>query len=201
MIKRCSKCGETKITENFHARLRMKDGLREWCKACCYTSSKAWAAANGEKNNEAQRRWRAENREKNRAYDQKYYWAGRERVVRIPLTSVEISRRYREKNRQRTRDAARQYAKDNPEGRAFRQRTRDAAKRQAVPPWAEKDAIASFYQLASLVSDETGIRHHVDHIVPLKSKIVCGLHCYANLQVIPATENSSKGNRYWPDMP
>jgi hypothetical protein len=42
---------------------------------------------------------------------------------------------------------------------------------------------------------------HVDHIVPLVSKFVCGLHCEANLQLLPGPENQRKGNRVWPDMP
>jgi len=64
----------------------------------------------------------------------------------------------------------------------------------ATPAWADLGRIAEFYANAPEGCD-------VDHIVPLVSPIVCGLHCEANLQYLPSAENQSKRNFHWPDMP
>ena len=71
----------------------------------------------------------------------------------------------------------------------------------AKPAWANDFFIDEIYDLARIRTAVTGFAWHVDHIVPLKHPLVCGLHCEANLRVIPAFENRSKGNHYWPDMP
>lgn len=70
-----------------------------------------------------------------------------------------------------------------------------AAKLQAMPAWADKDQILAVYRNARDATTRTGIQHHVDHIVPLNGKGVCGLHIHINLQVLIAAENMSKGNR------
>lgn len=79
--------------------------------------------------------------------------------------------------------------------------SRARAKKHATPPWADRDAMREIYKEAARVTSESGVKHHVDHIVPLKSNLVCGLHCEANLRVVPAVENLKKHNRSWPDMP
>ena len=78
---------------------------------------------------------------------------------------------------------------------------RFAAKMQAVPVWACNFIMEEAYVLARLRTDVMGFEWHVDHIVPLRSKLVCGLHTHDNLRVIPAKVNMLKGNRTWPDMP
>lgn len=72
---------------------------------------------------------------------------------------------------------------------------------RATPSWANPFFIEEAYHLAKLRSEMTGFAWHVDHVVPLKSRIVCGLHVEHNLAVVPAPYNLSKGNRHWPDMP
>lgn len=103
------------------------------------------------------------------------------------------------------------YTKVSKSGKRYNTRTnahanvhnanRRAAKLQATPKWASEALILAIYEECQLLSEETGIPHHVDHAVPLISDIVCGLHCEDNLQILPALDNLSKGNRHWPDMP
>lgn len=73
--------------------------------------------------------------------------------------------------------------------------------RQAYVAWADDELIAEAYAIARLRTLVTGIPWEVDHIVPLNSDLVCGLHWEGNLQVIPAVANLAKSNSWWPDMP
>jgi hypothetical protein len=75
-------------------------------------------------------------------------------------------------------------------------RARQARLQNAMPDWADKEKIKEIYLEAAKKSAETGIKHHVDHIIPLRGKNVCGLHVHTNLRVITAIENLQKGARY-----
>lgn len=72
---------------------------------------------------------------------------------------------------------------------------------EALPKWADKEAIKAVYAEAARRKKETGKEWQVDHIVPLRSEAVCGLHCPDNLRVVEKVENQRKSNREWPDMP
>jgi len=108
---------------------------------------------------------------------------------------------YAEKNRARDVQSTREWEKRNPGKVNAKTALRKERIRQATPGWADFAEIQKVYQRAAEISRSTGIPHHVDHIVPIRSKIVCGLHCPANLEAVPAAVNVRKKNLFWPDMP
>lgn len=75
---------------------------------------------------------------------------------------------------------------------------RRAAKLMRTPAWLSAehlDQIKAVYKKANTLTQRTGVLHHVDHIVPLQGINVSGLHVPWNLQILTASENSSKSNR------
>ena len=71
---------------------------------------------------------------------------------------------------------------------------RDAIRRKTTLK-ASPESIAAIYARARHLTQLTGVQHHVDHIVPMRGKTVCGLHVPWNLQCLPKLDNRSKGNR------
>ena len=69
--------------------------------------------------------------------------------------------------------------------------------REATPPWLtrkQKSEIRQMYQVAITLTKTTGEQYVVDHIWPLRSEVVCGLHAPWNLRVITQAENLKKSN-------
>lgn len=91
--------------------------------------------------------------------------------------------------------SGRTYMRQQPHLEAEKSVRRRNTQGQATPPWADISAIRAIYREAARLTKATGEPHHVDHVVPLISPVVCGLHTQSNLQVLPASINLSKGNR------
>ena len=76
--------------------------------------------------------------------------------------------------------------------------TRRAAKKKAIPTWfSEFDefVIEEAFDLCQKREIATNIKWTVDHMIPLQSKVACGLHCAENIQVIPESLNAAKRNK------
>jgi hypothetical protein len=76
---------------------------------------------------------------------------------------------------------------------------RRAIKLQRTPKWLtahDVKVIDGFYSISAMLTRENKESWHVDHIIPLRGKLVSGLHVPSNLQVMRGLENIGKNNRY-----
>jgi hypothetical protein len=156
-----------------------------------------WVANNPEKVRNYKRRWKQNNKE--RVYADCLAWRASNPHYRVMKRIAGAA--WKGKNRERVLECGRLWRSANRSSLTSQEGARRSLKMNATPAWADQFIISEIYDLADLRTCATGINWQVDHIVPLKSAIVCGLHCEANLRVVTAFENSSKGNRWWPDMP
>jgi hypothetical protein len=196
---------ETKRLKRLNARKPGDARYREIYKDRVHASKERYRLANLEKVKAAKRKWRLNNPEKMQACREKWISTGDNKEKRRSSINAwqqknrekvrEDTRKWRELNKDKMRALIAAWGGRNPDKLRAYVRRRQAAKIQAVPAWADTEAIIRIYKKA------VQMRAHVDHIVPLRSKVVCGLHVANNLQLLTASENAAKGNRHWPDMP
>jgi hypothetical protein len=102
-------------------------------------------------------------------------------------------------NRDKHNKVCKKWVKNNKASVNQRTANRYARKTNATPKWVDSEElwlIKEVYDLAVKRTKLTGLKWHVDHIIPLRGRLVSGLHTMANLQVILAADNVKKSNRY-----
>ena len=195
--KKCSKCCNVLCVVAFSKNASSKDGFCVNCKTCMKKSLKEWNEANPEKKKARKSRYH----EKNKAFVNNKSKLWRESN---PKKFAEVVLKCHKLNPESVLKAKIKWQKNNPHKGAAAASKRRASKLKSIPQWIDLEfetfVIDEAYKISSMRSKLTGIKHHVDHIVPLQSDYVCGLHYSANLRVITASENQSKNNRYWPGM-
>lgn len=131
--------------------------------------------------------------ENNRAYivskNRRYYTSNRDAVNAQ-------KRGYYRVNRKRAARASKLWRMENHHAVIEIVTRRKVRVKQATPPWADFEKIRAVYALAKKRSDLTGVKHHVDHRIPLTGDLVCGLHVHNNLRAIPWQVNASKKNKF-----
>lgn len=140
------------------------------CVECSKISTALWRKKSP-RFNISLNKWRANNKERIRALN-------RARYARDPEHAHSFVRKWRKRNPSRINEYS---AK------------RLAQELKATPEWADKQLIKDIY----MESKYQGL--HVDHMVPLRGKNVCGLHVEHNLQLLTLVENSKKNNHFSSD--
>lgn len=148
-------------------------------------SKAAYHRANADLINARSRAWAMNNKERNRAVTNAYRAANLERLTRL------AAERYAA-NKEIFAERRRDWIRKNPGMSGFYSRSYMAACLKRTPPWADMKAIRQFYA-------NTPPGYSVDHIVPLRGRLVSGLHVESNLQYLTRSENSKKRNHFDPD--
>lgn len=194
--KVCRKCGAEKPIEEFPKNCKMPDGRLNACKPCEYARVKKWRNLNKERVKFLQDRWRKDNPEQFKRHLVKYQNKTFEKRT--------AARRARyEKNREKELAQCHTYQKGNTEYQSRKNATRRAAHVNATPEWLnsiQKAQMTEFYEISKAKTIQTGIRHHVDHNVPLRGKTVSGLHVPWNMKVLTGVENNRKFNNLPKDL-
>lgn len=184
-LYKCTLCNKKKQEHEYYRRNNRLKGISSKCKCCIkildkerydkkreeiLLQKKSYRLNNLEKIKESQTLYREQNNEFCRERDKKYYYSNLE-YNRARKQSTSMKRRSKKLN--------------------------------AIAPWMTKDEeskIRSLYKISKKISKSTGIDHHVDHIIPLVSEYVCGLHTITNLRIIPKIDNLRKGNKLIEDI-
>jgi hypothetical protein len=208
--KKCSKCGEWKLFEEFHKDKTKKDGREYRCRSCKNGSDREKYKEDPEKHRQRTRKYRETNPEKCRESKRKHYEANREKEnircqeyrkanpdkmksLRKNWCEVnkehraEYNREYYENNRDIILAKQSEYSKANPEIYNTAGAKRRALKKSTITddPWELR-------QISILYADCTK-GYHVDHIMPLA---LGGRHELANLQHLEAWMNLSKKDKH-----
>jgi hypothetical protein len=140
-------------------------------------------------------------KEYNKEYQKKYYLNAKNKEY-AKECHKEYNKKYllTPKNKERKKERIEAYQKANPDKMNAKAAKRRAAKLNATPKWLSKeqlDEITEFYTLAQELAwlNQDGKCFHVDHIIPLQGKNVCGLHVPWNLQLLSERENLIKSNK------
>ena len=207
LYRKCTCCGESKPLELFPKLKVGKHSRNPHCKVCQseyrktkkeYNDSykKKWYEMHGQRLKDKRRNERnsltKEEKQAYLDYLKKYREENKDEIS-------EVKKKHYRNNKEKTSARSKEWLKANPEKHLAYSATRRAAKLQRTPSWlTEKDSadIEDFYYLAKAMSQATGVKYVVDHIIPLQGKLVSGFHHLGNLQILTESENASKGNKY-----
>lgn len=112
------------------------------------------------------------------------------------------AKEYREKFPEKVRETLKKYSEKRRPNKAMHERARYVKKKLSASiclSSTDIEDIKDIYAKAAHLSKQYNVKMHVDHIVPINGKTVCGLHVPWNLQILAQKENCAKHARLTED--
>lgn len=193
-MKLCKRCNTKKDDFSFYIR---KTTNRPYgsCKECLSLASKDNYINSREKKLKIVKEYRLANIDKIKETKSKYYQENKTDILAK-------CKEYRESNKEKISEYFYNLWRRSPERRAahkvVKNNRRIIQERDYYKNLSELDIfiIEEIYDLCQIRTLLIGVKHEVDHIIPLLNPLVCGLHVPANLQIITSKQNRSKTNKF-----
>lgn len=191
--KKCSRCGERKLFDEFNKNKSKNDGHADRCRSC----QKSYRQSNKEKIAKQKHEHYEANRERIREQQREYYKLNRSQLL-------EYQRKWSEANHDRKNNYKREWRKANPDYQSEYRRNNKyksqqyKAKRNALKKSTSTTDPLELAEIALFYAD-CPEGWHVDHIIPL---ILGGAHELSNLQHLEAWINQQKYKKHpdeWDD--
>lgn len=170
--KFCCSCKNIKSLSEFYF---TKYGRQSICRKCACIKSKLYREKNPEKWKETKLKCLKKHLDKYREIANKY------------------AKNYRQTRRELANKYAKQYRQNNPEKVYIGNLARKKRTKLQTPLWARRGVIM---RRMTEIYRKRPDGYEVDHIIPIKGKIVSGLHVPWNLQYLPIKENRKKRNSF-----
>lgn len=202
-------CGLNKLISEFYTCKR--DGIMSMCKACVAIKNAKAYENNRETRLANQNNYAQEHKTETSVRGALYYQKHRKRILAERKIYAQDNKKkiaasqkiYRQENKKDLNVKKSIYNKNNPHIERARGARRRSEKAQRIPAWVNLEAIKQVYadceeiNIAARLAGCTE-KFVVDHIIPLKGKLVSGLHIASNLQIITDRANLKKSNKFTP---
>lgn len=189
--KQCSTCKESKPLKFFHKEKCGKYGVKKVCNDCrkrVYQDNIQWykdyALKNKERLNAQKKVWHNNRSEK--------------QIIKDKIRNNE----WIKNNPDIIRRAQKNFYDNNPGYlglKAAVQAIKKYKRAKCIPTWLTKQHWTEMREIYALRDELQWLSEeklHVDHIIPINGSIICGLHVPDNLQILPASLNLKKGNKF-----
>lgn len=154
-------------------------------------------------NKDRLRLWRQKNPDKVRAqklrHRERHPDAAKLYRERTKERAAETRLEWQRKNKEKVRASCKKWREENPDKNRAKAMRYRASKQNRTVKWEielTELVVQEASHLCSLLEKYTGIKWHVDHVIPLCGEHVSGLHVWNNIGVLPAVANISKHNKY-----